>query len=160
MLCFFSGLCYVTFGFDHPFLSVLTTPLLLQLQKIALSLATSFPNKMVCPARIAQQCQCISSLRSIHEWKRTLRQSEEMWRRGKKGDWKESKPSQPSSSTQTDDQILNLILLFFSSELKIIALIVFMGSRQKKRSFYGQADRKGWPSLPPPYGQDVVIFSK
>ena len=32
-----------------------------------------------------------------------------------------------------------------------------MGSRQKKRSFYGHADRKGWP---PPYGQGVVIFSK
>ena len=30
------------------------------------------------------------------------------------------------------------------------------GSRQKKRSFYGQADIKG---LPPPYGQGVVIFS-
>ena len=28
---------------------------------------------------------------------------------------------------------------------------------KKKRSFYGQADRKG---LPPPYGQGVVIFSK
>ena len=27
------------------------------------------------------------------------------------------------------------------------------GSRQKKRSFYGQADRKGLPPLPPPYGQ-------
>merc|ERR1712062_774644 len=42
----------------------------------------------------------------------------------KKGKKKEieRKPSQPSSSTQTDDQILNLILLFFSSELKIIAL--------------------------------------
>ena len=32
------------------------------------------------------------------------------------------------------------------------------GSRQKKRSFYGQADIKGLP--PPPYGQGVVIFSK
>ena len=28
----------------------------------------------------------------------------------------------------------------------------------KKRSFYGQADRKGLP--PPPYGQGVVIFFK
>ena len=32
------------------------------------------------------------------------------------------------------------------------------GGRQKNRSFYGQADRKGLP--PPPYGQGVVIFSK
>ena len=34
----------------------------------------------------------------------------------------------------------------------------FLGrSSKKKRSFYGQVDRKG---LPPPYGQGVVIFSK
>ena len=31
----------------------------------------------------------------------------------------------------------------------------------KKRYFHGQADRKGWPPIPPPlYSQGVVIFSK
>ena len=34
------------------------------------------------------------------------------------------------------------------------------GGRQKKKSFYGQADRKGLPPPTPHYGQAVVIFSK
>ena len=50
---------------------------------------------------------------------------------------------------------------------KLILFIFFAWTKsaqiktlQKKRSFYAQADRKGWPMPPPPYGQAVVIFSK
>ena len=52
------------------------------------------------------------------------------------------------SSTTTSPRVSNITAVGTYETLK--------GSRQKKRIFYGQADRRGWP--PPPYGQLFCVF--